>query len=87
MKYQYANSFIKDSQGLPESVRSHIGKLIQDIQAANHFQEIQHVKKMKGASNAYRIRIGDYRVGIFLLEGEVVFTRVLHRREIYRYFP
>lgn len=87
MNYQYAHSFIKDSQKLPESVKLQIRKLVQDVQAADHFHEIQNVKKMKGIADAYRIRIGDYRVGVFLTKGEVIFTRVLHRKEIYRYFP
>ncbi len=34
-----------------------------------------------------RIRIGDYRLGI-IFDGEtLIFERVLHRKEIYRYFP
>jgi len=35
----------------------------------------------------YRIRLGDYRIGLVVNEQTVVFVRFLHRREIYRYFP
>jgi mRNA interferase RelE/StbE len=31
--------------------------------------------------------LGDYRIGIEVLEDEVIFVRMLHRRDIYRYFP
>ncbi|MEB3229956.1 MAG: type II toxin-antitoxin system RelE/ParE family toxin [Leptolyngbyaceae bacterium] len=43
--------------------------------------------KMKGYDNFYRVRIGNHRVGIQVIEDEVIFVRVLHRRDIYRYFP
>ena len=43
---------------------------------------------MKGYPYRYRIRIGDYRIGIEVSAGEEVeMMRVLHRREFYRYFP
>ncbi|NET50360.1 MAG: type II toxin-antitoxin system RelE/ParE family toxin [Merismopedia sp. SIO2A8] len=35
----------------------------------------------------YRIRIGDYRIGIIAKGDLVSFIRVLHRREMYRNFP
>jgi mRNA interferase RelE/StbE len=51
------------------------------------FEEITNLKKLKNYENAYRIRIGDYRIGC-VYDGEIVtFQRVLHRKEIYRYFP
>jgi len=31
--------------------------------------------------------VGDYRVGVIFEEETVTFCRVLHRKEIYRYFP
>jgi mRNA interferase RelE/StbE len=40
---------------------------------------------MKGYPNRYRIRLGNYRVGIEIHTVEVM--RALHRREFYRYFP
>jgi mRNA interferase RelE/StbE len=49
--------------------------------------EIAHVKKLKGSEGYYRIRIGNYRVGIIAADGTVIFVRFLYRRNIYRYFP
>jgi mRNA-degrading endonuclease RelE of RelBE toxin-antitoxin system len=51
------------------------------------FADIGNLKKLKGDENAYRIRIGDYRLGIFFDGETVIFARVLHRKDIYRYFP
>ncbi|XZN91975.1 MAG: type II toxin-antitoxin system RelE family toxin [Microcoleus sp.] len=51
----------------------------------NDLQTIVNLKKLKGDDNAYRL--GDYRIG-FYFDGETVtFARVLHRKDIYRYFP
>jgi len=43
-------------------------------------------RKLYGSENAYRIRIGDYRV-IYTVDDEVLVVaieRVRHRREVYR---
>jgi mRNA-degrading endonuclease RelE of RelBE toxin-antitoxin system len=42
---------------------------------------------MKGYPNRYRIRVGDYRIGIEVQGNKVEMMRVLHRRDFYRYFP
>jgi mRNA interferase RelE/StbE len=44
------------------------------------------VKKLSGADNAWRIRIGDYRVIYEIHDAEllVVVFRAAHRREVYR---
>lgn len=53
----------------------------------DNFNDLVGIKRLKSNSNAYRIRVGDYRIGFFC-DGEIItFARVLHRREIYRYFP
>ena len=48
--------------------------------------ELSNLKKVRGGGGYYRIRLGDYRVGLVTEEEVVVFVRVLHRRENYRYF-
>jgi mRNA interferase RelE/StbE len=50
-------------------------------------EEIMRFKRMKGSTNAYRIRIGNYRLGFYYIEGAVILTRFLHRKDIYKYFP
>ena len=42
---------------------------------------------MRGYAGRYRIRIGDYRIGIEVNEDVIEVMRVLHRREFYNYFP
>ena len=42
----------------------------------------QNLQKLKGEDNFYRIRIGDYRIGIKVNDDTTTFVRLLHRREI-----
>ena len=42
------------------------------------------VKKLKGYSNFYRLRIGDYRVLYNITDGDIVITDVLPRGEAYK---
>lgn len=39
-------------------------------------------------ANAYRIRVGDYRIGLYIFEdGTAELAYVRHRRDIYKVFP
>lgn len=50
-------------------------------------RDLQNVKKLEGYTTYYRIRVGEYRIGIEVLEGQVIFVCFLNRKDIYRYFP
>lgn len=43
-------------------------------------------KKLSGGKNAYRIRVGEYRIVYEIYDGVlvVIVIRVAHRREVYR---
>jgi mRNA-degrading endonuclease RelE of RelBE toxin-antitoxin system len=53
----------------------------------NSLQDLPNIKALVGSANRYRIRIGDYRVGIDINGDTLELFRVLHRKEFYRYFP
>ena len=44
---------------------------------------------MKGYKDKYKIRVGDYRIGLTLDKQNqtIICQRVAHRREIYKIFP
>ncbi len=89
MKALYQPSFIKDLKALKStSVFRQINKLVfEDIPNYQTLDDISNLKKLKDEDSAYRIRIGDYRIGVISDGDTIIFERVLHRREIYRYFP
>ncbi len=60
---------------------------IENIQKATKLTDIKNIKKLKGRTDLYRIRLGDYRIGVIINKKEVQLIRFLHRKEIYRYFP
>lgn len=67
--------------------RKQIANTIKHVEQANTLSDITSLKIIRGSEGYYRIRVGNYRIGIYV-EGDVVtFVRALHRKEIYRYFP
>ena len=48
---------------------------------------LEAIRKIQGYSDYFRIKIGDYRLGIKLVQNGVELIRFLHRKEIYRRFP
>lgn len=89
MKTEYLPTFIKDLKALKSTpVYTTIKNFVfEDILAYENLSDISNIKKLKGEDNAYRLRIGDYRIGFFLTDDTITFSRILHRREFYRYFP
>ena len=88
MKVQFRNSFLKDIKGLSnKGLKDRVKDAIGQVETAQALREIGNLKKLKGSRNYYRVRIGDYRIGLICEEDVVIFVRCLHRREIYRYLP
>jgi len=48
---------------------------------------LKEIRKLRGFEKDYRIRIGDYRLGLIIDNQIVEFIRCLHRKDIYKYFP
>lgn len=67
-------------------MRQRIRRVIEDVERAESLSELSGVRKISGAADLYRIRVGSYRIGMAVTDDEVDFVRCLHRREIYRFF-
>jgi mRNA interferase RelE/StbE len=57
------------------------------IKDSTSFNPNLGIKKLSGFPDAYRIRSGNYRIGMFLEGDKVIFARVAHRKDIYKIFP
>ncbi len=66
---------------------SMVVEIIQNVEDAKSPHEIKSIKKLKGFKTAFRIRQGNYRIGIFIEKGEVLFAAVALRKNIYKKFP
>ena len=69
------------------SLKSKLAQAVRNVMQASTLQEIANLKKLKGYSTAYRIRIGDYRIGLFIEEQVATFAYLAHRKDIYSRFP
>ncbi|MBC8492972.1 MAG: type II toxin-antitoxin system RelE/ParE family toxin [Anaerolineae bacterium] len=88
MKVSFEASFARDLRGIKDkSLLKRAELVIAEVKAATALSEIKHLVKMHGYATLYRLRLGDYRIGIEVIEDEVIFVRILHRKDIYRYFP
>ena len=88
MKTEFLKQFDKDARNITlQSVRDEISKAIKNVESADKRSEIKGLKKLLGYKYAFRIRIGDYRIGIFIVKDTVEFARVVHRKDIYKVFP
>lgn len=88
MNVEFRKSFEKDLlKILDADLFQRIQEAIEQVESAEKLNEVSNLKKLKGDADYYRIRLGDYRIGIKVNDGIVSFVRILHRKEIYRYFP
>ena len=88
MKVEYRASFVRDLRRVRNtSIKDRVKGIIDGLEASSTFTNIPGATRLKAKRGHYRIRIGDYRLGL-VVEGErAVLVRFLHRREIYRSFP
>ncbi len=88
MKVEFRESFAKDLKGIKDkSLLMRAKDMVEAVEAADSLADISNLKKLKGGGNYFRLRIGDYRVGITLENDTVIFVRFLNRKDIYKYFP
>jgi mRNA interferase RelE/StbE len=63
-------------------------RIIIQIENSPSLLELPNIIQLTGFSKYYRIRIGDYRVGIELInKTKVRFILIAHRKDIYKIFP
>ena len=88
MKVFYISSFLKDIKKINDptfllEIKDVLDMLIQ----SENLSEIHGVKKLKGHKSAYRIKIKEFRIGLYFTNNEVKLVRILNRKDIYKYFP
>jgi len=88
VKVSFEASFARDLKSIRDKpLLRRVEEVIVEVRTATALSEIQHLRKMRGYTTLHRLRLGDYRIGIELIEDEIIFVRILHRKDIYRYFP
>jgi mRNA interferase RelE/StbE len=84
----FRRSFTRDLRKIKDRrILANVEEAIENTEAAHALSDIRNLKKLANTKNCYRIRVGDYRIGVVIDAETVEFVRCLHRRDLYRYFP
>ncbi|TAN68027.1 MAG: type II toxin-antitoxin system RelE/ParE family toxin [Methylobacter sp.] len=88
MKVEYSKKFLKQLTAVPCEIRSKIESFVfEELVLTSSIYEMGKVEKMKGYDGFYKVRFGNYRLGLALENEVIVVKTVMHRREIYKFFP
>ena len=85
----YTKTFLKELASLPTDVQNRAEDIVfRQLPLTNPF-EAGYVERLRGHRGKYKIRIGNYRIGLTIDQKNRVITcqRIAHRRDIYRIFP
>jgi mRNA interferase RelE/StbE len=61
--------------------------LFEDLPGLSSIEPAGNIEKMKRYKNYYKVRFGEYRIGILINNSAVELKRVLNGKEIYKFFP
>jgi len=87
MQVEFLSSFAKDLDKIKsKKLKQSVIATIEKFERSDSLSEISNVKKLAGHKKAYRLRIGDYRLGFFVSKS-IELARIKHRKEIYKLFP
>jgi mRNA interferase RelE/StbE len=82
-------NFLKQLSKLPSEFRLPIERFIFDeLPKFDSLSEAGNIEKMHEYKDYYKIRFGSYRVGLKVEhDNSITILKVMHRRDIYRFFP
>lgn len=79
MLIEFLEAFDKDISAIASKpLKQKLKKLIERIESASSLCEVPNIKKLSGFKSAYRIRLGDYRIGVFIEGNRIQFARIIH---------
>lgn len=88
MDVSFTKTFERELRKVSEKdAKTKISLSIENVEEAERLSDIKELKKLKGSDDAYRIKAGEYRLGLFINDKSAEFHRVKKRKDIYKYFP
>jgi mRNA interferase RelE/StbE len=89
MELLYGKRFSKDLDAIrnESKIKAYLLKLIKNIREAGSLADLKDVRRIEGYQGYFRIKVGDYRLGMKLTQNRIELIRFLHRKDIYRRFP
>ncbi|SHK08893.1 mRNA interferase RelE/StbE [Tangfeifania diversioriginum] len=89
MKVEFSKSFDKQTSRIKDKKLLHkMREVIRKVMECDSFAELTNIKPLTGYPGYYRIRLGNYRIGISL-EGDTVWFHFFGKRDesTYKKFP
>ena len=88
MQVLYKKSFQKDLLKIRDrKLKESVAGIVELAEKIKDPSSLPQLKKLKGFKNYFRIRIGDYRIGIQIIQSTITFVTIGHRKDIYKDFP
>ena len=88
MNVDYKECFFRSVKKIIDpALKEKVEHVIKSVKAAKTLKDISGLKKLKGEKTSYRIRLGDYRIGVNIENDMVTFDTFGHRKNIYKKFP
>ena len=88
MKVEFRKSFVKDIRGISdEKLLRKLKETIEAVENVSTLHDLPNCQKLKGEDGYFRLKIGVYRLGCALDGDALIFVRLLHRKDIYKFFP
>jgi len=89
MKLIFEKKFEKDLKKIQDKrILEKVKSIIEKISLVDSLLELnENIKQMRSNPNFWRIKIGDYRIGLEKEKDKIIFVRILRRKDIYKYFP
>jgi mRNA interferase RelE/StbE len=79
--------FRKELIKLPQFVQKQAIGALETVINASTFSDIPNLKKIAGHDNYYRLRIGQFRIGLYWTGEEFIIMTIGSRGDFYKTFP
>ena len=87
MQIELTRKFQKQVENCNDKhIKSKILAIVQAVIASENLNEFPNLKKLTGYKNFYRIRLGNFRIGLVIEDKTIVFAAFDHRSDIYKYY-
>lgn len=88
MDVVYLESLTKDLKKIKDKkVLKSLKDVFIKLEEEEKLFNISSVKKLSGHPEAYRVRVGNYRLGFYYSDEQIIIARFLKRNDIYKLFP
>ena len=87
MEVIVTKTFKKQYLRCPPYIKEAVQIVINELEKARSLKEIKNIKKLNGFKNFYRVRAGQYRIGLKEQKPGIFLLCVMERSQIYKVFP